>query len=86
MVVLGATCCAPEAPGPEHLQYRISASLDPVGQSIEASVDMTFRSPSSGLRTASFVLHRQLQVTAVTGTAVSGYRFDTTAESPITSP
>jgi hypothetical protein len=83
MVVLGVTSCAREAPGPEHLHDRISAALDPVGQSVEASVDLTFRSPSSGLRTASFLLHRQLQVTAVTGTAVSVYRFDTTAESSI---
>ena len=38
-------------------------------QSIEATVDLSFRSPSPGLQTAEFLLHRQLAVTDVSGTA-----------------
>jgi len=42
-------------------------------------VDLTFRSPSAGLQTAEFLLHRQLAVTDVRGPAVTGYTFDTAA-------
>jgi hypothetical protein len=82
-LLLGACSCTAPASVPDHLHYRISATLDPPAQSIEASADLSFPSPSSDLQSAEFLLHRQLSITAIDGPAVSGYQFDTVYQSPI---
>jgi hypothetical protein len=80
---VGLVSCVRDAGPPDHFHYSISAAIDPARQSIEASVDLTFRSPSADLQVATFLLHREMDVTAVTGVDVSDYEFDPAAESAV---
>jgi len=57
--------------------------LDPVLQSIDAAVDLAFVSPASGVQTATFLLHRDLELTAVVGSNVSSHDFDPTADNGV---
>jgi len=79
LLTLLSLSCAPGPPpsDPDHLHYRIATSIEPASHFLEASVDLSFRSPSAGLRAAEFLLHRSLEVRTVSGPGVAGFRVDT---------
>ena len=72
--------CAQEPASPDYPHYVIAVELDPAGHSLDASVDLHFVSPHPDLQTASFLLHREMGVTAVRGERVSGSEFDRAAD------
>ena len=78
LMLLAASCApAPVPPAPDHLHYRITASVEPADHFVQAYVDLSFRSPVADFRAADFLLHRSLEVRTVTGPGVAGFRVDT---------
>jgi len=69
VVALGS--CAVDGPRSESSHYAIAATVEPAGQFIGVTADLSFLSPSDGLRVLTFYLHRQLVLGVVAGSLVT---------------
>lgn len=65
---------APQPDGRNH--YHLEASLIQSEGLLEASAEISFSTPTPGIESAQFYLHRQLAVSEVSGPLVSHFQFD----------
>ncbi len=75
LFVVTLVSCVADGPRSESSHYAIAATVEPDGQLVSATAELSLLSPTDGLQILTFYLHRQLAAEVVTGSLVVTHGF-----------